>query len=136
MAYTSNYQPSMSIPVEPAVLGPIRLARAAGDLNVPVKVPWKNCKLVYAYVVTTTVVATADFEVDLELDAASGTEMMSITVANSGSAVGTVTEATLSNQEACEWLDRDNADRDTINIEAEASAGAGVLDLYMYFEPM
>ena len=136
MTYTASYSPSLPIPGEPAVLGPITCARAALETNIAVYVPWKNCKLVHAYAVTKVAVASANYEIDLELNAAAGTEIMTITVATSGSAIGTIAEATFSDATAGYDLDRDNADRDAINIEIGGNAGAGTVDIFMYFEPM
>ena len=137
MAYTSLYSPSVAVPIEPAVIGPIRVTRTTANVDLPVQIPWKNCKLVYAYAVTTTVVATADFKIDLELDAASGTEMMTMTLATASSAVGDLAEATFTDASACERLDRDAADRDRINIEVNLHAtGAAAADVWMFFEPM
>lgn len=137
MTYSASYSPSMPIPMEPMVLGPVLVTRTTAELNVSVYVPWKNCKLAYAYAVTTTVVGTANFEIDLELNAASGTEIMSITLPTASSAVGDIAEATFSNASAGYNLDRDNADRDAINIEIGAhESGAAAAMVFMYFEPM
>jgi hypothetical protein len=73
-------------------------------------------------------------EIDLELNAASGTEMMSITVAASA-AVGDIDEATVSTPSACANLSRENADRDVVNIEVDGSTtGTGGVMLHMFFE--
>lgn len=135
MAYTPTKPDSIPVPVEPMVLGPIRVGRAAGELNYPIYIPWQRVKLVYAYALTTTAVATADFECDLELNAASGTEMMTCTVGQSGSAIGDIDEFTVSSAAACRNLGRHDTDRDMVVIEAEASNNAGALDIFMYFEP-
>jgi hypothetical protein len=134
MVYTASKTNSLPVPTEPGVLS-IRATRTTAELNMPVFVPWKNCKLVYAYAITSTVVATADLELDLELNAASGTEIMTITVPTASSAVGDITEATFTDATAGENLDRDDTARDAVNIEIGAHAsGAGAADVFMYFE--
>lgn len=135
MAYAATRRPTMPIPCEPGVLS-VHLTNTAAETNVLVYVPWKNCKLAYAYtVVLVAIDATAAMEIDLELNAAAGTEMMSISVAKS-SAVGDIDEATVSSAAACTGLDRDSSARDAINIEVDGSSGAaGSVMLFMYFEP-
>ncbi len=134
MTYTANKKPSMPIPVEPGVLS-LAISNSSAATDIPVYIPWKNCELVYAYtVVTTAIDATGGMEVDLELDTAGGTEMMSISIAGSAS-VGDIDEATISSAAACKNLDRDDADRDAVNVEIDGSAdAAGAAMLYMYFE--
>ena len=135
MTYSAKLGNTMPIPVEPAVLS-VYVANSAAETNMPVYIPWKNCRLVYAYtvVVGAAIDATGAMEIDLELNAAGGTEMMSIQVAAS-SAVGTIDEASVSNASACKNLSRDDASRDAINVEVDGSASAaGAVMLYMYFE--
>ena len=135
MAYSAEKYNTCQVPCEPAVIGPIRVTRSTGDLEYPVKIPWKHCRLVYAYAMCTTVVATADFEIDIELNAAGGTEMMSITLPTAASAVGGVAEATVTTPAACENLDRDDTDRQKINIEVNLHASAAAAaDVWMFFE--
>ncbi len=134
MVYTPTRTEAMPLPVEPSVLS-VYVPNSAAETNIVVYVPWKSCKLSYAY---TTVVAAIDatdaMEIDLELNAAGGTEMMTITVAAS-SAVGTLDEATVSSQAACEDLSSDNASRDAVVVEVDGSAAAdGAVMLYLYFE--
>jgi len=124
----------MPIPVEPAVIS-LLINNSASETNLPVYVPWKRCKLSYIYGIVTTVIDnTADLEIDFELNAASGTEMMTMTVTKN-SAVGTVFEATVSNADACKNLSSDNTSRDAVNVEVDGSStGTGQMMLYMYFE--
>jgi hypothetical protein len=108
------------------------LVNSTASTNVPVYVPWKRCKLVYAYtVVTEAIDATGAMEIDLELNAAGGTEFASISVAGS-SAVGDIDEATIASYP---HFDRDDASYDAVNVEIDGSAAAaGSVMLYMYFE--
>lgn len=134
MTYTSNLQDSVPVAVEPAVLWAY-VNNSASETNVVVNIPWKSCRLAYAYFVVTTIIDnTADLEIDLELNAASGTEMMSITVTKN-SAVGTQFEASISSHAACKALSRDDADRDAVCIEIDGSTtGTGAGIVYLYFE--
>lgn len=106
---------------------------AAGDMTVPV--PGHQCQLSHAETcVVSEIDATGDMEIDLELNAASGTEMMTITVAAS-SVVGTIDTATVSTQSACVALSYDDTARDYVNIEVDGSASAaGAVMLYLFFE--
>jgi hypothetical protein len=123
----------MPIPAEPAVLS-VHVSNSKSATDIPVYVPWKNCRLVHAVAYVTTHVDTAGaMEIDLELNAASGTEMMSISVP-ADSAVGTAVEATTSSASACQNLDRDDANRDAVNIEVDGGAGTGAVALHLYFE--
>ncbi len=110
---------------------------SAGSTNYLLDIPWKGCKLVAAYTVVTTLIDTvAAMEIDIELNAASGTEMMSIQVA-AASAVGTQDYASVSSAAACNKLDRDDADRDKVNIEVDGSTtGTGAATVHMFFEPI
>ena len=134
MTYTANLSNSMPIPCEPGVLS-VYVPNTAAETNILVYVPWKQCRLAYAYTVCVTAIdATGAMEIDLELNAAAGTEMMTISVAAS-SAVGDIDEATVSTATACVDLDRDDSARDAINIEVDGSAAAaGAVMLFMYFE--
>jgi len=125
----------MPIPVEPGVVS-VLVNNSAAETNIPVYVPWRSCKLSYAYTVCTTAVDTAGaMEIDLELNAASGTEIMTITVA-ANAAVGDIDEATFTSQAAGKNLSYDDAARDAINVEVDGSStGTGQVMLYMYFEP-
>jgi len=73
-------------------------------------------------------------EIDLELDAADGTAMATVSVTASD-AVGTVTELTISDEAACSNLSRADTSRDAINFEIDGSSGAaGEVDVILYFE--
>lgn len=135
MTYTASKLGSMPIPVEPSVLGPFRVANAATATDMTVYVPWKNCRLVYAVAYVTTAIDTVGaMEIDLELNAASGDEMMSLSV-TAGSAFASIIEGTVSTAAACKNLDRDDATRYAVNIEVDGSTtGSGAVDLLMYFE--
>lgn len=134
MTYSPEKRDSMPIPVEPAVL-PVHLVSISGTYDVPVYIPWKGpLKLVYAYIVTTTAEGdNGNVEVDLELDAAGGTEIMTITVARDASA-GDLDEASYSSEATASGLSRDNSSKDQINIEVTGSAAVWTGMLYMYFE--
>jgi len=134
MTYTSTSPNSMPIPADPAVLC-VNVVTGTATVDVPVYVPWENCRLAYAYgILTGAALTTAQScDVDLELNAAGGTEQMSMNFA-AGSAIGTVAEASVSDAAACKNLDRDDADRDAVNIEAVSGAANEVM-VFMYFEP-
>ena len=105
------------------------------EVNILVPIPWENVRLVKAVACVAEAIAATALEIDLELNIAGGTEMMTITVAKS-SAVGEVLEATVTTQSACERLSASEGTRDAINIEKNDSAGtAGAVNLYMIFEP-
>jgi hypothetical protein len=108
----------------------------SGEVNTLVPIPWENVRLVKAVAsITEAVDAVADWEIDLELNAAAGTEMMTITIAASA-AVGAVYEATVTTESACQNLSAAIAARDAINIESDGSATpTGAANLYFYFEP-
>jgi hypothetical protein len=100
-------------------------------------VPWDGCKLVHAQAIYSETVAGANstgvHEIDLELDSAGGTELMTISLV-SNMTVGTVTDATFSNEASC----RNLLDSNSIMIEMDGAAGATVFGgvmVYLYFEP-
>jgi len=121
--------------VEPAVIS-CYVPNSASETNILVPVPWTNCRLAHAETnVVTALDTVAAMEIDLELNAAGGTEMMSITVAASSS-VGDIDTATVTNEAACKNLSYDNANRDYIAVEVDGSTtGTGAVMLFMYFEP-
>ena len=136
MVFTATKTKTLPVPAEPGVLS-CYVANSSAETNTLVYVPWENCKLSYAYIVCVSACSatTAATEIDLELNAAGGTEMMSITVAAGATAVGTIDEATVSSQDACENLSASVAARDAINIEMDGPTDAsGAWMLYMYFE--
>jgi hypothetical protein len=109
------------------------------EINVPVYVPWNNVRLAYATAMympgPAAVVGTAldggDWEIDLELDGAGGTELMSVTFATS-TAVGTVSEFDFSDIGACGGL----SDKSIIMIESDGHADStvGGAHITLYFE--
>lgn len=133
MAYTAKRRNTQQVPCEPGVLS-VYCPNSAAESNILVDIPWKNCQLSHAYAAIVTAIDTVgNMVVDLELDAAGGGDMMSIAVTG---AAGTQVDATVDSQARCENLDRDNADRDKINIEIDGSTtGTGAAMIYMYFEP-
>ncbi len=134
MTYTASKFDSIPIPVQPAVLS-VYVPNTIAETNIPVYIPWRNCRLAYAYSVNVVAIDnTGASKIDIELNAAAGGDMMTIALAQNG-AVGTVTEATVVTAANCENLSRDNADRDAVNIEIDgSSSAAGGVMLYMYFE--
>ena len=114
---------------------PVVRAAAARDYPVPVPTA-RQCRLIRAEAITTTAVASADFLIDLELNAAGGSAIGTITIATSGSAVGTI--------DTLEWKDMTQANanglssadsaRDYINLETSANAAAGAAWVFLFFE--
>jgi len=138
MTYTSKMNNTMPIPVEPAVISAyIANSASATDLTIPI--PWKNCKLVHAEsVVCTDLDTDGAMEIDLELNAAGGQEVASISVA-ADSSVGDVDLATMGTSAAAitaqSNLDRSDTNRQYINVEVDGSTAAtGAVNLYLYFE--
>ena len=134
MAYTrfTSHDQNTPVPCDPGVLCAY-VANSSAESNVPVYVPWDNCQLVHAIAVVTgaAIDGTGAMEIDLELDAASGTEMMTISVAAS-SAVGDIDEVTISSRAACQNLKNGNI----VMIEVDGSADAtGGANIYLFFEP-
>lgn len=134
MTYTRKMSLTTPLPNDPGVLS-VYVPNSASATDIPVYVPWNRCQLTYAYTVVNSAIDTAGaMEIDLELNAASGTEMMSITVA-ANSSVGTIDEATVSSASACKGLNYSDTSYDAVNIETDGSASAsGGVMLYMYFE--
>jgi hypothetical protein len=118
---------------DPAVVC-VPLVNSAAETNVGVKVPWNNCKFVYAYTAVTLVIDnTADLEIDLEIGA---TEVATITITKNN-ATGTIDEATLTNTTAADNLRKNLNVNSIINVEIDGSStGTGAFMLYLYFEPM
>ena len=137
MTYTRIAPTTTQLPLEPAVLSIQLAALAAGTAtDTPVYIPWKNCKLAYAYTVTTT--AEGDkgaVTCKLELNAASGTEIGTVTIAKNA-AVGDIDEIVFATESAGEDLHFDVSDRDAINIETDGVATTTWQGtLFMYFVP-
>jgi len=110
----------------------------SAEVNIPVPIPWENVRLVKAIAVVTEVIDDVGaWAIDFELNAAGGTEMMSLDIAKSA-AVGTIYEATTTTESACQNLSAANASRDAVVIEADSAAAAsylGAANIYLYFEP-
>ena len=130
MAYVRQMLPTRPGPGDPGVLW-VYLQNSAAETNCTVKVPWDNVELVYGYTyVATAIDATANCEIDLELNAAGGTELGTATIAKSA-AVGTVGDITIDTSNKTP-LGNGNA----INVEVDGSASAaGAVMVYLYFEP-
>jgi hypothetical protein len=123
----------LPIPAEPMVM--CMYLPNANNHNIIAYVPWKNCRLSYCYTVVTTVIDnnSDDMVLTLELNAAAGSTMASITIAKN-SAVGTVDTPTLTAAN-CRKLDRDDSTRDAINVDVNGdSSASGAVMLYLYFE--
>lgn len=136
MVYTARRRDTMPVPVEPAVLQVYLVGPDTATVDIPVYVPWDRVRMTYCYTVTTVAEGDVnDVEIDLELNAASGTEIYTITVAQD-SAVGDLDEGTLTTAAAARNLGRHDTARDAVNIEV-ASAGTTTWQgiLFMYFEP-
>jgi len=108
----------------------------SAEVNTMVPIPWENVRLVKAVAVITEVVDNVgNWEIDLELNAAGGTEMMSISITKN-SAVGALFEATTTTESACQNLSAAIATRDAINIESDGAATpTGAANIFFYFEP-
>lgn len=106
------------------------------ETNTLVPIPWENVRLVKAVACVAVAVNAVAWEIDLELNAAAGTEMMSISVAKSA-AVGAIYESTTTTESACQNLSAAIATRDAICVEQEAASGTptGAVNLYFIFEP-
>ncbi len=128
----SSAQGTSPLPgADPGVVS-INVTNSTSATDIPVNVPWNGCRLAAVYGVVTTLVDTAAaMELKFELDAASGTEIMVMTVA-AASAVGTEDTATFSTESGGRNLDSSNQ----INIEVDGSSdGTGAVELFLYFEP-
>ncbi len=136
MAYSRRKGAACPVPADPGLIW-TRVVCTSTEANTAVKVPWNNVRLSYAYCIyiptdtAATILDAGDWEIDLELDEAGGTELMTITVA-SGAAAGTVYEATYVDEHACGGL----SDQSTINIESDGAdtVTVGAVNLYLYFE--
>jgi len=108
----------------------------SAEVNTLVPIPWENVRLVKAVACITEVVDNiGDWEIDLELNAAGGTEMMTISITKN-SAVGALFEATISTPAACKNLSAALAARDAICIESDGAATpTGAANIFFYFEP-
>jgi len=128
MAYTRALNAATQFG-DPLVLSVTCTASTAAT-NLPIKVPWNNVDLVYAYSVLTTIIDTGDCVVLLQ-DGAAGTTIGTITITESGSAVGDIDEFTLAAP-----ANRTNLlNTDIINVNIDGASGNGQFTIYMYFEP-
>jgi hypothetical protein len=133
MTYTRKLPNTSPLPVDPGVLC-VHVPNSASETNMPIYVPWKRCQLSHAYSVVSEAIDTAGaMEIDLELNAAGGTEMMSISVA-ANSSVGDIDEATVSSASACKGLSYDDSSYDAVNVEVDGGGGTGSVNLFLYFE--
>lgn len=132
MAYTrrGSKEAATPVPADPGVIS-LKLVNSASETNLPIYVPWDGCRLAYCYAVVTTIIDTVgSMEIDLELDTAGGTELMTISVA--GATVGTEIEGTFTDEASGRHLSSSNK----IIAEIDGSTtGTGECDLYLYFEP-
>lgn len=131
MAYTRRTSgPIRPGPGDPGVIW-AHFLNSAAETNMAVKVPWDDVELVYAYMYNTVAIdATGTATIDLELNAAGGTQLATATLAKSG-AIGTVTELTMDPTARTPL-----SNKSSINIEIDGSASAaGACMIYLYFEP-
>jgi hypothetical protein len=112
----------------------ITVNNSAAETNIPIWIPWDEVDLDHITAVVTTIIdTTGAMEVDFELDAAGGTELMTISAA-AAAAVGTEYDATVTTKAACNNLGRNQSARDRIVIEVDGSAtGTGQLHIRMFF---
>lgn len=134
MAYTrrTSAEGSLKMPgADPGVIS-IHIENSASETNIPVKVPWEGCRLAYVYsLVHTAIDGDGDMVIDIELEAGTDADIMSMTVASS-STVGTVDEATFDT----ESYGRHLTDGTILNIEVDGSTtGTGAINMFLYFEP-
>ena len=135
MTYSAGVQDTLPVPAEPAVLSVHILGPDTGTKDIPIYVPWKNCTLAYAYTVTTVTEGNVNnVGIDLELNAASGSAIGTITVAKNA-AVGDLDEIGTITRANARDLNRENTSRDAVNIEiTSAGTTAWQGTLFMYFE--
>lgn len=135
MAYTRQKAAACPLAIDPGVLS-LYVPWSSGETNLVVNIPWDNVKLVHAETVTLVAVDSGDLEIDLEILNAASTSLgegMTITVATSGSAVGTVTEATFTDESLCDNLGQNY--KVNVEVDGAASGTTGAQMLYLYFEP-
>ena len=111
---------------------PVCVTNTIAETNIPVKIPWNNVDLTYAYSVATVAVdATGDMVVVLNNGSSGGTVIGNLTIACTD-AVGDIDEVTL----AAPASRKNLLNSDSINIKVDGSAAAaGQVMLYLYFEP-
>ena len=99
MAYQKTKGASCGATFEPAVIH-AAINNAITAVEIAIKVPWDNCKLVYIYSLVSVVIdATGGMVMKFEKDKAGGERLADMTVAASA-AVGVLDEATLTLTEA------------------------------------
>ena len=128
MAYTR----ALNAPTQfgdPLVLSVVGTASTAAT-DLPVKVPWNNVDLVYAYWVLTTIIDTGDCAFKIE---DSGTTVATATITESECAVGDVGDFSMTAGVHGNRINLLNTD--TMNIEIDGASGNGQFTIYMYFEP-
>jgi len=140
MAYTREKVQACPAPCDPGVLSILLNNTVSSATDSIIKIPWNNCKLVYAYsMVTTLPNSKATLNIDLELTAASGA-VLGTMVNSKSAAVGTVTEWTKGTVGASSITESSFIfdDGGLINIEVTGASSASVTGqamLYMFFEP-
>lgn len=97
-------------------------------------IPW-DCRLVYAYGIVTTAVASGAMAVKLEQFAAGGTTLGTITF-SSGDGVGQVREITLASGKSAAEARNNLGTGTAINLEVDGGGAAskGGANIYLYFE--
>ena len=105
---------------------------AVTDTLIPI--PWEDVRLVKIIASISEAVDAVTWELDFELNAAGGTEMMTMDITKS-SAVGAVFEGTLASLAACSNLSAKDVARDAINIENTGTGKTGAANVYFIFEP-
>lgn len=135
MAYSPKTTNTLPVPVEPAVLSIHLVGPDTATTDQAVSIPWKDCRLTYAYTVTTVAEGNQGaVGIDFELDAADGSAIGTITVAQN-SAVGDIAEIASIDDAYANNLDRADTSRDAINVEVTCGATTTWQGtLFMYFE--
>ena len=131
--FTPDRKNSLFVPVEPTVLSQVvTCAAATAGLDFLVPVPWENCKVTHVESkVLSTLDTAADHTITLELDAAGGSTIATLTL-TAGDAIGSRDTATVDATYG-DNLSRSNGTRDAININAVGGA-ASMVQVDMYFE--
>lgn len=131
MAYSRKVPDSMPIPVEPGIMSAYVTADTT-ELLIPI--PWQHVRLAYAEACFDVAEATNTGTIDIELDAASGTTLMSIAITAS-QASGSTVAATTSDASACKDIGNHSTASDYVNLEVAGSAADYTCNVYLYFEP-
>lgn len=132
MAYTAGINPSTGLPLEPAV---IRAFVNASTTELLVPIPWQHVRLAHAEACFDVAEDNSGTgTIDIELDAAGGTTLMSIAVAQQ-QASGSTVDATVSDQSACEDIGAHATSCDYLNLEVAGDAASYTCNVYLMFEP-